>query len=348
MHPLNNGSQATTKPTPKARVGTQGYFTESGENNTPSYPGADWFNAVIDEFLAMLTEMSIDFNPDKFDHWQRAMAALKNDATTKANQALADAQTYADKQDSSTLASAKSYSEDAGHLKSGQVDRERLPAATTTSAGVVELATDGEAESGSGGGVLSAAQLQTSMDQWGLFGNARANLDDFHDDNYNGIFNYPGAALNSPELQNIGWLCLGMATASRTYASKLALPLDKSGFIGLITRRSSLWDSNIRKILDSEYLNSNATISASGVLKIPVGQQWLVIQWGSSLSSATTTVSATFTETFTTLYQITLSENGSANAGNSDKVITSKSTTGFSVANILVGNTVSYIAMGII
>lgn len=128
MHPLNNGSQAITKPTPKARVGNQGYFTESGENNAPSYPGADWYNAVIDEFLAMLTEMSIAFDPDKFDHWQKAMAALKNDAstkasaaqtaaasdaTTKANQALSDAKTYSDHQNSTALQSAIQHA-DAG------------------------------------------------------------------------------------------------------------------------------------------------------------------------------------------------------------------------------------------
>lgn len=136
MHPLNNGSQATTKPTPKARVGTQGYFTESGENNTPSYPGADWFNAVIDEFLAMLTEMSIEFNPDKFNHWQRAMAALKDDATSKANDALSSAKSYADTQDATVLASAKadaSSKADAALSEAKTITTEQLQAHTAES-----------------------------------------------------------------------------------------------------------------------------------------------------------------------------------------------------------------------
>ncbi|RTZ20412.1 SGNH/GDSL hydrolase family protein, partial [Vibrio penaeicida] len=59
MHPLQNGSQVTERPANKPVSGLPGYFTESGENNVPSYPGADWFNHVIDEFLNVLSLMGI-------------------------------------------------------------------------------------------------------------------------------------------------------------------------------------------------------------------------------------------------------------------------------------------------
>lgn len=64
MHPLQNGSQVTERPANKPVSGLPGYFTESGENNVPSYPGADWFNHVIDEFLNVLSLMGIQYDPD--------------------------------------------------------------------------------------------------------------------------------------------------------------------------------------------------------------------------------------------------------------------------------------------
>ncbi|MFB1078121.1 hypothetical protein [Photobacterium damselae] len=68
MHPLNNGSQVADKPTPKPRIGSPGWFTESGDKGAPSYPGQDWFNAVIAEFQNALTALGVHFNPDNFDH----------------------------------------------------------------------------------------------------------------------------------------------------------------------------------------------------------------------------------------------------------------------------------------
>ncbi|HCG8523816.1 TPA: hypothetical protein NJ913_004359 [Vibrio parahaemolyticus] len=62
MHPLQNGSQVTERPANKPVSGAAGYFTESGENNVPSYPGADWFNNVIDEFLNSLNAVGISFS----------------------------------------------------------------------------------------------------------------------------------------------------------------------------------------------------------------------------------------------------------------------------------------------
>ncbi|KFA96260.1 hypothetical protein [Vibrio sp. ER1A] len=68
MHPLNNGSQVENVPALKPRVGTPGYFSESNDNGAPSYPGQDWFNAVIREFQNALTASGVAFDPDKFDH----------------------------------------------------------------------------------------------------------------------------------------------------------------------------------------------------------------------------------------------------------------------------------------
>ncbi|BCV65127.1 hypothetical protein TUM17387_04860 [Shewanella carassii] len=61
MYPLQNGSQAASRPANKPKSGSPGYFTESGDNNVPSYPGADWFNDVIDEFLNLRSAAG---NPD--------------------------------------------------------------------------------------------------------------------------------------------------------------------------------------------------------------------------------------------------------------------------------------------
>lgn len=64
MHPLQNGSQVTERPADKPVSGSPGYFTESGENNIPSYPGADWFNNTIDEFLSLLDELGVSFDQE--------------------------------------------------------------------------------------------------------------------------------------------------------------------------------------------------------------------------------------------------------------------------------------------
>ena len=68
MHPLQNGSQDTNRPPRKPFSGQPGWFTESGDNNAPSYPGADWFNHVIAEFQNMLSDQGIAFDPEEDDH----------------------------------------------------------------------------------------------------------------------------------------------------------------------------------------------------------------------------------------------------------------------------------------
>lgn len=68
MHPLRNGSQVTARPARKTTAGTPGYFSESNDNNQPSYPGQDWFNDVIDEFLNALSAANITYVPGDLTH----------------------------------------------------------------------------------------------------------------------------------------------------------------------------------------------------------------------------------------------------------------------------------------
>ena len=75
MHPLQNGSQTAEKPTANNPLGDPGYFTESGTDGRPSIPGADYFNAQIDEFKNVLLAGNVAFESSKFDHFQRAIAA---------------------------------------------------------------------------------------------------------------------------------------------------------------------------------------------------------------------------------------------------------------------------------
>ncbi|MBO2589316.1 hypothetical protein [Shewanella algae] len=77
MHPLQNGSQATVRPAKKPLSGTPGYFTESGDNNVPSYPGADWFNHVIDEFQNALIEAGVVFDQEEDTNLSQAIRKLR-------------------------------------------------------------------------------------------------------------------------------------------------------------------------------------------------------------------------------------------------------------------------------
>jgi len=77
MHPLRNGSQAVARPAAKPVSGSPGWFTESGDDNKPSYPGADWFNHVIAEFQNALAAQGIIFDPTKDDHLLKALAPIK-------------------------------------------------------------------------------------------------------------------------------------------------------------------------------------------------------------------------------------------------------------------------------
>ncbi|EHR5461966.1 hypothetical protein KUM02_000400 [Vibrio parahaemolyticus] len=82
MHPLQNGSQVVTRPANKPASGLPGYFTESGDNNIPSYPGADWFNHVIDEFLNALDSLGITFDPQNDTNLAAMFSYVSSLATT--------------------------------------------------------------------------------------------------------------------------------------------------------------------------------------------------------------------------------------------------------------------------
>ena len=78
MHPLRNGSQATERPATKPLFGEPGWFTESGEDNRPSYPGADWFNHVIAEFTNSLAVFGVNFDPQNDDHLAKAFEYVQS------------------------------------------------------------------------------------------------------------------------------------------------------------------------------------------------------------------------------------------------------------------------------
>lgn len=85
MHPLRNGSQATERPAAKPLTGTPGWFTESGIDNKPSFPGPDWFNHVIAEFQNALESQGITFDPNKDDHLKLAFECI-NQSVSEINQ----------------------------------------------------------------------------------------------------------------------------------------------------------------------------------------------------------------------------------------------------------------------
>lgn len=83
MHPLRNGSQATERPAAKPLTGLAGWFTESGDDNKPSYPGADWFNHVIAEFQNALVAAGIVFDPNTENNFESLVNVLKNAAYSR-------------------------------------------------------------------------------------------------------------------------------------------------------------------------------------------------------------------------------------------------------------------------
>ncbi|MCF7502706.1 sialidase family protein [Vibrio sp. L3-7] len=88
MHPLQNGSQDTSRPPKKPLSGGPGWFTESGDNNVPSYPGADWFNHVIAEFQNMLAAQGIMFDPENDDHLQKAFTFVFDSITSRQEESV--------------------------------------------------------------------------------------------------------------------------------------------------------------------------------------------------------------------------------------------------------------------
>ncbi|EMA8958592.1 hypothetical protein U5315_002673 [Vibrio fluvialis] len=85
MHPLRNGSQVIARPARKTTAGTPGYFSESNDNNQPSYPGQDWFNDVIDEFANALAAANITYMPGDLTHLAQLFAASGKSSFIKYN-----------------------------------------------------------------------------------------------------------------------------------------------------------------------------------------------------------------------------------------------------------------------
>lgn len=76
MHYLQNGSQVDVRPGAKPTVGNPGWFSESGVNGQPSWPGAEWFNACVLEFQNMLAARGIPYVQGEYDHLTQAMNAI--------------------------------------------------------------------------------------------------------------------------------------------------------------------------------------------------------------------------------------------------------------------------------
>ncbi|HDZ9179588.1 TPA: hypothetical protein RUZ12_000008 [Vibrio cholerae] len=74
MHKLQNGSQVQVRPPRKPLVGLGGYFSESNDQNAPSYPGQDWFNDCTDEFLNALAAAGIEYDHGRLDHLARMIS----------------------------------------------------------------------------------------------------------------------------------------------------------------------------------------------------------------------------------------------------------------------------------
>lgn len=73
MYWLDNDSGVASAPAiPPAQSLTRRYFTEGGSGEQPSIPGGEWFNAITDELLNVLSQAGI--TPDKSDHSQLAQA----------------------------------------------------------------------------------------------------------------------------------------------------------------------------------------------------------------------------------------------------------------------------------
>ncbi|MFA0113746.1 hypothetical protein AB4407_08665 [Vibrio sp. 10N.261.46.E11] len=114
MHYLNNGSQVENVPPLKPRVGLGGYFTESNDDGSPSYPGQDWFNAVIREFQTALSASGVAFNPDEFDNLTKAIKGIIQTNCLVQNRLLPNQNANVIGKDSHPVPSASQYTYPAG------------------------------------------------------------------------------------------------------------------------------------------------------------------------------------------------------------------------------------------
>ncbi|EOW9271469.1 TPA: hypothetical protein AB5C86_001932 [Vibrio cholerae] len=90
MHKLQNGSQVSVRPARKTQLGSAGYFSESNDSASPSYPGQDFFNDQIDEFENALAGGGIAYDHLRVDHLARLFAQKANAADAFVSSKLFD------------------------------------------------------------------------------------------------------------------------------------------------------------------------------------------------------------------------------------------------------------------
>lgn len=80
MYHLDNASSVPEMPTIKPVMFTETrWFTEGGDGIAPSYPGADWFNAIQAEMLNVLSMANIAPDKNKLDQFAQAIRIFSSD-----------------------------------------------------------------------------------------------------------------------------------------------------------------------------------------------------------------------------------------------------------------------------
>ncbi|HIA8336659.1 TPA: phage tail protein [Klebsiella pneumoniae] len=80
MYHLDNASSVPDMPAIKPVLFTERrWFTEGGDGIAPSYPGADWFNAIQAEMLNVLALANITPNKTQLDQFAQAIRIFSSD-----------------------------------------------------------------------------------------------------------------------------------------------------------------------------------------------------------------------------------------------------------------------------
>lgn len=80
MYHLDNASSVPDMPTIKPVLFTERrWFTEGGDGIQPSYPGADWFNAIQAEMLNVLALANITPDKNALDQFAQAIRIFSSD-----------------------------------------------------------------------------------------------------------------------------------------------------------------------------------------------------------------------------------------------------------------------------
>jgi len=80
MYHLDNASSVPDMPTIKPVLFTERrWFTEGGDGIAPSYPGADWFNAIQAEMLNVLALANITPDKTQLDQFAQAIRIFSSD-----------------------------------------------------------------------------------------------------------------------------------------------------------------------------------------------------------------------------------------------------------------------------